>query len=278
MATVLQLRQSDLPTGPGEIVSEVLGRDGFVSIPVQSYPRARISYLTYIEDNNRVLHYLSAFLLAVKNNKDLPSIPVDWRDPPPPLDDDPELLNRAMLFLRARGAVLYYDHVPALRDRVFIRPQWLVDVIKELVRHDLQEQIGLLDPCFDDVEATRQLAQEFLESGILRAGLLPWLWRELDPPVGHDRALVPGSVARVDRSLISARVSWSLATVSLQVASEDVECHVSSQIAPVPRVHVSCETGSGQRQCECACVVDATEAMGDIAPTPHSSARCDIPP
>eukprot|EP01043_Picozoa_sp_COSAG02_P105598 COSAG02_NODE_41590_length_393_cov_0.608844_1_plen_70_part_10 len=43
------------------------------------------------------------------------------------LEEDPQLLNRAMLFLRARGSVLYYDHVPTLRDRVFIRPQWLVD-------------------------------------------------------------------------------------------------------------------------------------------------------
>eukprot|EP01047_Picozoa_sp_COSAG01_P050995 COSAG01_NODE_5210_length_4407_cov_569.201021_1_plen_1354_part_01 len=118
------------------------------------------------------------------------------RDPAAPLslaqalEADPDMLNRAMLFLRARGNVLYYDHVPALRDRVFIRPQWLVDVIKELVRHDLREQLELLDPRFDNVEAIRQLGQDFLESGKLRTGLLPWLWRELDPPVGQYPALM----------------------------------------------------------------------------------------
>ena len=73
-----------------------------------------------------------------------------------------------MLFLRARGSVLYYDHVPTLRDRVFIRPQWLVDVIKELVRHDLREQLELLDPRFDSIETTRQLAQEFLDTGVVK--------------------------------------------------------------------------------------------------------------
>jgi hypothetical protein len=57
---------------------------------------------------------------------------------------------------------------------------------------------------------------------------------------------VPGSVARVGRSPTSAPVSRPLATVSMRVASEDVECRVRCQIAPVPRVHVECEIGSGQ--------------------------------
>ena len=70
------------------------------------------------------------------------------------LQQDPPLLRRALAFLRVTGEVLFYDQVPALADTVFIRPQWLVDVLKELVRHDLPQLVAqLADPA--DASAMR---------------------------------------------------------------------------------------------------------------------------
>ena len=59
---------------------------------------------------------------------------------------DPELLRRAIRFLGITGEVLCpdYEHAPALAERVFLRPQWLVDGMKELVRHDLHEVVERL--------------------------------------------------------------------------------------------------------------------------------------
>ena len=52
---------------------------------------------------------------------------------------DPELIRRAMLYLRVTGEVLCHEvsSVSTLRDRVFLEPQRLVDVMKELVRPPL---------------------------------------------------------------------------------------------------------------------------------------------
>ena len=49
------------------------------------------------------------------------------------------------------GEVLFYEDVPALVDVVFIRPQWLVDVMKELVRHDLPELVAQLADTADSM-------------------------------------------------------------------------------------------------------------------------------
>ena len=40
--------------------------------------------------------------------------------------------------------MLYYEQLPGLGDRIFIKPQWLVDVMKELVRHDLPQLVAQL--------------------------------------------------------------------------------------------------------------------------------------
>ena len=47
---------------------------------------------------------------------------------------DPELLRRSMTFLGITGEVICpaFENAPALADRVFLRPSWLVDVMKEL--------------------------------------------------------------------------------------------------------------------------------------------------
>ena len=53
---------------------------------------------------------------------------------------DPELLGRAMVYLRSRrGAVSRFDILAA--QPYFWRPQRLVDVMKELVHHDLKAQL-----------------------------------------------------------------------------------------------------------------------------------------
>lgn len=111
------------------------------------------------------------------------------------LRKDAGLLRRALLFLRATGEVMYYDNVPGLADRVFIKPQWLVDVMKELVRHDLrglvEDMLSTLPPGTPAAEASRRRGKgaRFLESGVLHADLLPWLWRGL-PAINDSPGLV----------------------------------------------------------------------------------------
>ena len=56
---------------------------------------------------------------------------------------DPQLLRRAMAYLRATGEVLYHDlaTAAAVRERVFLEPQRLIDLMKEFVHHDLAAQL-----------------------------------------------------------------------------------------------------------------------------------------
>ena len=80
-----------------------------------------------------------------------------------------------------------------MAQRVFLQPQLLVNVIKELVRHDLNEQLqrfcaeqrqrGGTTPSADVIES---LGQQFLERGLLDRQLLEWLWRDLRPSVVDD--------------------------------------------------------------------------------------------
>eukprot|EP01047_Picozoa_sp_COSAG01_P057490 COSAG01_NODE_6651_length_3557_cov_2.387702_1_plen_1094_part_10 len=95
---------------------------------------------------------------------------------------DPELLGRAMVYLTNAGEVLSHDL--ASSDRVFLEPQRLVDVMKELVHHDLQAQLEQIGA------AEVGLGQRFLRRGILQRRLLPWLWRNLKPPVAGDQAQI----------------------------------------------------------------------------------------
>jgi hypothetical protein len=68
---------------------------------------------------------------------------------------------------------------------VFLEPQRLVDVMKELVHHNLQAQL-------EQIEAAEivQLGRHFLRQGILERRLLPWLWRNLTPSVAGDEAQI----------------------------------------------------------------------------------------
>eukprot|EP01050_Picozoa_sp_SAG11_P014944 SAG11_NODE_1890_length_4110_cov_3.484418_2_plen_1196_part_00 len=106
------------------------------------------------------------------------------------LQRDPALLRRALAFLRVTGEVLYYEQVPAIAETVFIRPQWLVDVMKELVRHDLPQLVAQLAETADasaqltaglvsEADALRLQAEaiEFSETGVATEAVLTWLWR-----------------------------------------------------------------------------------------------------
>ena len=104
---------------------------------------------------------------------------------------DPELLRRSMTFLGMTGEVICpaFENAPALADRVFLRPSWLVDVMKELVRHDLRERLQALDSAtMSNAAQIRSLGQQFLSTGVLDRQLRPWLWRDLQPCIVHDEA------------------------------------------------------------------------------------------
>jgi len=55
---------------------------------------------------------------------------------------DSPIRNQQTLLLALRlfkdlGLIVWLEDVEALRERVFIRPQWIVDVLKAIVRHDM---------------------------------------------------------------------------------------------------------------------------------------------
>jgi hypothetical protein len=104
---------------------------------------------------------------------------------------DPDLVRRAMTYLRITGEVLF----PAsLGSRIFLEPQRLVDVMKVLVDHDLERRLKQLSvaPVSAAAAASGQICEfgeRFLLHGELdRTVLLPWLWRDISPPIVHDPA------------------------------------------------------------------------------------------
>eukprot|EP01050_Picozoa_sp_SAG11_P004316 SAG11_NODE_273_length_11315_cov_38.599412_5_plen_1009_part_00 len=136
------------------------------------------------------------------------------------LQQDPPLLRRAMAYLRATGDVLYYEDVPALADLVFIKPLWLVDVMKELVRHDLGSIIGsmagggngaLVGAVVRAAEAEQLRLQAsakwFVQEGVVRLPVLKWLWERagiLQPDSAH---LLPMQLVQLLRRL-SIVLDW----------------------------------------------------------------------
>jgi hypothetical protein len=100
---------------------------------------------------------------------------------------DPALVHRAMLFLRLTGKVLYHqmEHTPggqadllqggapSSEQRVFLQPQWLVDVMKALVHHDLQCRLDDVDAASEANGANvKLLGAQFLHTGTLDRRLL----------------------------------------------------------------------------------------------------------
>ena len=97
------------------------------------------------------------------------------------------------------------------RERVFLRPQWLVDVMKALVHHDLA---GRIDGVTDEAEV-KSLGKHFMLTGELDRRLLPWLM-DLGRLRGANRkrargvlgeALIPAGRAKPDEE---ARLRASL--------------------------------------------------------------------
>jgi hypothetical protein len=111
---------------------------------------------------------------------------------PAKLREDSGLLDRALLYLRVTGEVLCHDldlHHVRQNERVFLEPQRLVDIMKALVHHDLACRLDQLDTTKVAQSAlVRQLGKRFVLTGEVDRRLLPWLWQELDPPVGNDPA------------------------------------------------------------------------------------------
>lgn len=93
---------------------------------------------------------------------------------------DPELVRRAMLYLQLTGEVLCPQVEGLAGSRVFLRPQWLVDIMKELVRHDLRLQVDQTSAVETQQPALiKGLGLAFCDKGVLDRRLLPWLWRSL---------------------------------------------------------------------------------------------------
>ena len=106
---------------------------------------------------------------------------------------DPQLLRRAMTFLGLTGEIIDHGYAsePALADRVFLRPSWLVNVMKELVRHDLRDRLQAIDAAtVRNADQIRSLGEMFVSTGILDRALRPWLWRDLQPCIVHDEAQI----------------------------------------------------------------------------------------
>lgn len=101
---------------------------------------------------------------------------------------DPGLLKRAITFLGMTGEVLipHYENAPALAERVFLRPQWLVDIMKELVHHDLNMSVEEITPEeTNNPVLMKELGQRFCTKGVLDRRLLTWLWRNLSFPLAQ---------------------------------------------------------------------------------------------
>eukprot|EP01050_Picozoa_sp_SAG11_P005421 SAG11_NODE_382_length_9923_cov_29.276771_10_plen_751_part_00 len=169
---------ADLPPFPGSLADTL--RD--MVYDASNVARRAEMLRVYLQNivNDRVFEH-PAFLTAMGFGSE--TVAAKYRALPDTLERDPGLLRRAMAFLRATGEVLYYDRVPALADVVFIKPQWLVDVMKELVHHDLRAIVmampGSSPAGTSKAEMLRLQAnvEKFRLTGVATEAVLVWLWR-----------------------------------------------------------------------------------------------------
>ena len=109
---------------------------------------------------------------------------------------DPSLLRRAVAFFVASGDVLHYSGIEALRDRVFLRPLWVSDLMAALVRHDLDERLAMLGdegtmlPAGTTAAQAMKWAGLYTSRGILDERLLPILWADVQPDVTAEAGLI----------------------------------------------------------------------------------------
>jgi GTPase SAR1 family protein len=167
-------------------------------------------YYTHVFERREVMEH-PMFLECYEFN--LASMRAVYCKPHTLVAADPDLLRRCISYLRVVGEVLYYEDLPALHDRVFLQPQWLVDVMKELVRHDLDELIEQIDPSVVDRASEMQaLGRLFVTQGILDRRLLPWLWRDLRPDVTAEPKLIDELISLLSELSIATELPTSWVT------------------------------------------------------------------
>ena len=97
---------------------------------------------------------------------------------------DEEQLHRALKFLHATGSVLHYglctwQHSQMLQDAAFMQPQFIIDVIKYVIRksrgEDVNDELRAMDLRIKSTKLRRDL-EGLLERGEATRSLLTELW------------------------------------------------------------------------------------------------------
>lgn len=96
------------------------------------------------------------------------------------------LLESITQYLHDVGKVLWFSNIPSLKDFVFIRPTWLFDIFRLIMRHDLHTTLD-----YNQSDSFRshgfnrtrfqQLKKEFLEDGVVEKDFLKCILCEFVP-------------------------------------------------------------------------------------------------
>lgn len=92
-----------------------------------------------------------------------------------------EFIWRVVQFLHDIGDLLYYPENDRLSDFVFLQPQWLVDVIKYLIRHDLNKNLKWkyeMKHLCPKAFKFEEIKDNFLNHGIAEPWFLEQIWLE----------------------------------------------------------------------------------------------------
>lgn len=107
----------------------------------------------------------------------------------------PKVIRR--LSITRSVQVLWFSSVPSLKDYVFLRPSWLFDVLKQLLRHDLHSMTFTPDDSLKAIGFTQvkfeRLKKEALVEGVMDRELIKALLVSLLPAdLTTPAAEVPG--------------------------------------------------------------------------------------
>ncbi|XP_025080166.1 malignant fibrous histiocytoma-amplified sequence 1 homolog isoform X2 [Pomacea canaliculata] len=95
------------------------------------------------------------------------------------------LLVSITQYLHETGKVLWFSSVPSLKEYVFLRPSWLFDVLKQLLRHDLHSMTFTPDDSLKAIGFTQvkfeRLKKEALVEGVMDRELIKALLVSLLP-------------------------------------------------------------------------------------------------
>ncbi|CAH1781823.1 unnamed protein product [Owenia fusiformis] len=93
------------------------------------------------------------------------------------------LMPNITQYLHDSGKVLWFRDNPNLQEYVFLRPSWLIDVIKQFIRHNVDEYIDYKN---DDMFRFalnelkfNQVKRDLIEQGVVERDLLKCLWAGL---------------------------------------------------------------------------------------------------